>query len=87
MLVLEMQTKAFLQAVFFFFGRNFFQEMALIGREVGKSTCLAVYGRSGGGGVSPENVKCSEVTLGDFSNHDTLEGRLGCTTPEKLGNL
>ena len=40
-----------------------------------------------GGGVSPENVKCSEVTLGDFSNHDTLEGRLGCTTPEKLGNL
>ena len=59
--------------------------MALIGREVGKSTCLAVYGRSGD--VSSENVKCSEVTLGDFSIHDTLEGRLGCMTQEKLGDL
>ena len=50
MLVHEMQTKTFLQAVFFLLSvKKFFQEMALIGREVGKSTCLAVYGRSGGG--------------------------------------
>ena len=29
--------------------------------------------------MSPKNVKCSDVRLGDF----TLEGRLGCITPDR----